>query len=236
MIEHVSQGSPLEFKAEAYNAMADAANHHKSRTGTAGGRSHSINPCVVQVKNDTGEDLGMGAVVELSEAAIDELDPHHLWFIGDTPDLTRVPAILLEPLKEGEIGPAQIAGVCLAKINVTSTSHKYGKFTSGQTSIESATAGPLKILVPPTAVEEKLLPVLINAGGVEFHRGVTQGALNKGSSATVHRYDPGTTTLASPTQADTVYNDSANIATNKKIGYLQNGDKMYVVVAECPLT
>lgn len=62
-------------------------------------------------------------------------------------------------------------------------------------------------------------------------RGVTDGAITKGSSGTVSRYLPGTTTDSGIN--DTCYNDYANVGSGKKVSYMRNGDKLYLIAAEC---
>lgn len=66
------------------------------------------------------------------------------------------------------------------------------------------------------------------------HRGVTDGAINKNASGTVSRYTPGTTTDSG--ENDTVENEYANVGSGKKVAYIRNGDKFYMIAAECPLT
>ena len=72
-----------------------------------------------------------------------------------------------------------------------------------------------------------------SVGGVEFHRGVTNGTNTKGSFGNVDRYQAGTTTLTSPLVTDVVYNDFATVATAKKVAYLKDGAKFYIIAAEC---
>ena len=72
------------------------------------------------------------------------------------------------------------------------------------------------------------------ADSLEFHRGLTDAAINKGSSGTVSRYTAGTTSDSGTN--DTVVNEIANIAISKKIYYIKSGANYYAITGECPLT
>lgn len=67
-------------------------------------------------------------------------------------------------------------------------------------------------------------------------RGITNAALNKGSTVAngVSRYLHGTETDSGID--DTVRNDWANVGSGKKVGYMRSGSGLYLVSAECPLT
>lgn len=64
-----------------------------------------------------------------------------------------------------------------------------------------------------------------------IYRGVTDGAITKGSSGTVSRYTPGTTTDSGTN--DTVFNDFANVGSGKKVAYAMDGANLYMIAAEC---
>lgn len=68
----------------------------------------------------------------------------------------------------------------------------------------------------------------------EFHRGITDAAITKGSSGTVSRYTAGTTSDSGIN--DTVSNEIASIAISKKIYYIKSGGTFYAITGECPLT
>jgi hypothetical protein len=70
-----------------------------------------------------------------------------------------------------------------------------------------------------------------STGTIEFHRGVTDAAINKGASGTVSRYTAGTTTDSGTN--DTVNNDFANVAISKKVAYIKSGANYYMIAAEC---
>jgi hypothetical protein len=67
-----------------------------------------------------------------------------------------------------------------------------------------------------------------------FYRGITTEDLDKGSSADVTRYEPGTTTPTGD-DPDEVNNELADIGTGKVVYYLRDGSNLYVFAAECPL-
>lgn len=76
---------------------------------------------------------------------------------------------------------------------------------------------------------------VLAASAATFYRGITTGALNKGSSVGVTRYDAGATTTTNG-NTDTVNNELANIGSGKVVYYLRDGSNFYVFATECPLT
>lgn len=128
-IQHVRKGEPFRFRAGDFNMMADAANAHTERqlAGGAPQLAEMRRGVYVRVQNLSGEDQEEFSVLGVWQP----------WFypgtVGDnafkrTPVLdVRTPdednmvgryVVLQEPLKQGDIGWAIIAGFTAVKINV----------------------------------------------------------------------------------------------------------------------
>jgi hypothetical protein len=69
---------------------------------------------------------------------------------------------------------------------------------------------------------------------VEWHRGVTDEAMNKGATKPVSRYTDGTDADSGLT--DQVHNDFINVGAGKIVIYVKIGGVYYLVAVECPPT
>lgn len=143
--------SPLA-SASVQNDMLGAAADWKRRQLGGGDdiiRSKKLTD-IVGIRNLTGSDAGRGSVLQLGDALLSAPDNDQLWFGADTPE---DPAelrfcILREPIVDGDIGDAQVSGVCLAWVDVSDEEHAFARPQSGQTHAASAESGPLEILSP----------------------------------------------------------------------------------------
>jgi hypothetical protein len=156
-------------RAADWNAAMAAGEQYTLREANSKG-GKIIHPLAdrtaVKVRNDSGGNRVRGEVLEIGAILIDELDPLHLWFEGHTPDLTRPFGILRDALASGQFGDGenlQVAGVCLAKVNVTDTDHDHAEPADGEHVLQSATAGPVRLLESPDATGEQTLAVLFTA-------------------------------------------------------------------------
>jgi len=117
----------------------------------------------VWIRNDTGADRERFECVKLGDPLFEMLADGtvDLLFAADEADGGGTTAILLEPIAEDEFGKAVIHGLALAKVaggtGTTAEPDASGVLEPG--------AGTIKLLASPHATEEKLLPVLLGAGG-----------------------------------------------------------------------
>ena len=83
---------------------------------------------VIQVRNDTGDDLPTGSVVKLGQRLITTLTPDSIVIKADYPDANPANdthGILLEPIRDDKIGRCQLSGICLARVGVNHTDDRY---------------------------------------------------------------------------------------------------------------
>lgn len=124
------------------------------------GRQSELSTDVVKILNTTGAALRQGEVVDLTENAIDALDPLHPWFTCDVPDGTRPFAIVLcdVPNSASAIGRAQVSGRCLALVNFSSVDDTWASVEASNDVLQSdATTGSVRILSPPQSTGEQLV-------------------------------------------------------------------------------
>lgn len=187
----VASGSPAKIPASVWNNVLDATDDYNRRRALGNGGGTASQPTRadrVQVRNDTGADLPLGSVVEFTDMILDELDPANIWLAGDTPDGTNGYGIVTKPLPDEQIGPCQVIGVCAALVNITSTSHSYARVKSGETVLESAASGSIRIFYKPTGTGEKLCAVLLGGGEVGMLLGKPDSDISAGGTGTISIY------------------------------------------------
>jgi hypothetical protein len=165
-MSRLTPGQPLagNLKATEFNRHVDVAEwYHRNKALGDPSRTFAsdIPTDIVKVKNVTGGDLVRGNVVEIGTRPIDALDPEHLWFRGETPDLSRPFGILRVPIPANKYGECQLAGACIARVSVTSTVHRHARLESGSTTLVSSGAGPVSLLEPPISLGTQDLAVRV---------------------------------------------------------------------------
>lgn len=144
-LQYVQTGEAFRIPASAYNAFVDAAKAAKIRQRPAPQTIPSIdrNSTIIKVLNDTGVDLDQYSVCVVGDVVFSHDDnPDEFlqnWCLkvntpGDPAD-KEVVAILLDPLANGAIGRATVAGVTPVRITVSGgqEAYKWAKVTNGET-------------------------------------------------------------------------------------------------------
>jgi hypothetical protein len=87
------------------------------------------------VKNTTSNGLAAGTALQIGDYLLADPRRNYLWMNGDTPtDAGRwVWGVLPRAIPAGKIDYAQVSGVCLAKVNRSSSYHKYVRLDSSAT-------------------------------------------------------------------------------------------------------
>lgn len=126
----------------------------------------------VWVRNDTGADRKRFECVSLAAPVMDlELDGSVDLILSATlSSPTKTPAILIDEIANGEVGKAVAYGCALALVEAGTTTHGYGVPNTSST-LDPADSGPFKLLAPPSASAQTLVPVLWT-GGSQAKRGI----------------------------------------------------------------
>ena len=159
-LTHVRPGDPLEITAGTFNAMLDAAKAHR---GGRHGLGRTARPDlrqgnIVLVRNDSGFDLDRYSVLGLSGTLFDptteavsfqrEIAVTGVIPVPGTHDDNFV--VLQEPIKNGDLGLAMIAGVTIVKVWVASAEANgiftYARIQAAAASLEKSPSGPAKII------------------------------------------------------------------------------------------
>lgn len=156
-LSSIQAGDPGPIPVTAWNRMLELVRRDQAtRAGRSGGGPmvDSVQATTtVLVQNDTGSAASHGYCLAVTDIPTDATTNPPEWLTrpvltGDVPASTSDPfVVLLEPLSDGAVGRAAIAGLALAQVDVTDTSHEYATPTAADaTKLTSATSGPARIL------------------------------------------------------------------------------------------
>jgi hypothetical protein len=114
---------------------------------------------VVEVKVTAS--LPRGSVIELGARLITDLDPRNLVYdwVPSGPNSENFWAITRHQIAGDEIGEAQVAGVCIARVDVLDIEHRFARVVSGENVLESAGSGPVRLVQLATGTGEQELVV-----------------------------------------------------------------------------
>lgn len=165
-----NQGDSLRYTAGDWNRHEDAADDYERRAlGEGGGEKHGkLSTGRIRIKNSSGADRRAGEILQVGDYLLTDIERRYPWFDADLHDGTDAPfAVLLEPIIDGEIGLAQIAGVCMALVNFAHASQQFARPDPAGTDVLKGEAlGPVRILHKPTGTGE--LKCLVNLGDGRF--------------------------------------------------------------------
>jgi hypothetical protein len=207
-------------------------------SGTRGITRGDSSRVVVEVRNSTGGDRARGEVVQLGDHLLDDVSEEHPWFDADlvaAPVLQRM-AILLKPIKEDAIGSAMLAGVCLARVDVSNANHTHAYPVSGDAELASGYNGPLELLMEPdgTGVQDLWALIDLSPRGKRLGKANSAISINTGASNNVSLW-AGTPGSESDTGIDfTAYNKFGEIDSGAWVWCEDNGSGWYITSAVCP--
>lgn len=126
-LEKVRPGAKLRIPAKAYNAFVDAARYvqQHQRGNQASATPAARSSGIITVKNASGGDvdrfgvLGIDQPIFTPDTALDAFQDR-VALVGVTPQQQHFGrfVILMEPIRNGEIGRAWAGGVCPVKLNI----------------------------------------------------------------------------------------------------------------------
>lgn len=233
--------NPLVRDSATANGLIDVLDHYRRTELGNGGtpnKGGALSPCEIKIRAPA--DLDAGSIVEIGEYYLDEMDAANLWFQGvSSSSSTDHFCITRFAAKEDSLVKAIVDGCCMARVNVSSTSHRYAIPGSG--TLSSAAAGPMWIMTTPAETGVQLLPVRF-AASMQIKIAVLDGDLAHGGSATASVYTASAGTESDSGENVTVY-DFDMIGTGKKIAsgtkvFIGNVNGYWYVIASaaCPTT
>ena len=155
----VHTGEPIELPAAAWNAMIDAAMAEQRQRSSIrlGPHPRALGPqaATVLLHNGVGYDLPRFGVAGIANVVISPADNADAFkgrialagVVPTTADYLGQFAIAQEPIPDGAIGRALVAGISIVQIEVGSTSHTRADVCDGDyTKLESGASGTARIL------------------------------------------------------------------------------------------
>lgn len=180
----------VEFSATAWNAMLAAGQaelNHQFDSGN-NGTSQIRQSGIIRVRNDSGINLNRNSVLGLDSPIFLPSDSEDAFlrevcFGGSVPttDHRGRFCILLEPVLDGRIARAWVAGVCPVLVDVSDDAHTTADIEAGETlSLVSSTSGAAQILWRE-GMEPYGTPTGLQWAVVRFNSSVSGGGGGGGS-------------------------------------------------------
>jgi hypothetical protein len=202
--KRVVSGDTLEIRAAAWNACLDAAEaHREGQTFTPiPGNKQFRQADIVLVKNSSGSAvarfgvLGISGVIFTPSAALASFQ-NQVAFTGVAPttaDHKGKFLVCLDPIANGKVGRAWIAGVCQVQVDIADASHKFCDVkNSDKTQLKSGGSGSGRILYKPSGTGTKWCVVRFgNDSGGATKVGKTKETWEKDTVATIDLWESGT--------------------------------------------
>lgn len=161
-LKPVQAGDPLQFSADWFNTVTEAAvDYKRKRNGprgvTGGAKTHVPTPSsLIYVQNESATTLEPHSPATLGNLVIDPTGAASLRarrrpaFEAVEPVTAADPVVIAwEKIPVGRIGLAAACGVTVANVNVLDSEHRYARPVPGDTTaLESAETGSVRILGP----------------------------------------------------------------------------------------
>jgi hypothetical protein len=153
----VQTGQPLKIPAATFNSFIDAAEDFRARQQSREQESKQSfkQTGIVRVKNESGEDRQRFDILGVDRPIFtptDNLDSfrNEVALVGVLPDKDEHAGrfvVLLEPLRENQIGLAVVSGVCAVHVDVNEEADTFAEVNDGDASqLRSAGSGSATIL------------------------------------------------------------------------------------------
>jgi len=156
-LKKVKSRDPLRIPAQTFNTFIDAANDFQQRQRDIARKAQASirRNTIIPIKNSTGQDLDRFSVVGIDSPIFttsDNIDSfkNQPAIVGKVPTLDDhfgKFAVLLEPVKDGQVASGCVAGVCAVKLFVNEEWHVRADITDGEArSLNSCVRGSAQIL------------------------------------------------------------------------------------------
>lgn len=171
-------GQPFPYSAAFWNPTIQAAQDYRlsqsPQPGGNAGRYVSAQRAVeILIRNNTSSTVGRHGILKVSGIVITPTDNELEFrdrpvFLGSAPDSASTHGIVvtLEPIKQNAIGRAIIVGLSVAKVNVTSSTHKFAKPIASNTTnfVSDAAEGFPLIWGVHTGTQPSWCAILLGSG------------------------------------------------------------------------
>lgn len=160
--------------ARAYNSAQEAAENYQKRQRLGTGLDPKRSPIptdIIKVRNSSGDTRLRGEVLAIALSPMVNPPPlvrEHLWFDGDLPTSRFDPfCVLLQQLPDGEIGYAQVSGVCIARVEGEANDDMRAYIRPGEPALMSDHTGPIELLETRLSGGNPAVELCVNLGPSE---------------------------------------------------------------------
>jgi hypothetical protein len=159
--KRVSSGDPLAIGAETWNALIDGVIRDRAQQrkhGADDDKRPPWSPGLAYIENTSGDDLDQFAVLGIGDPITAPVDDDGAAIFAEYPAFSGIVptddhvlvgkfAILLEPVPNGAIALACIAGSTIFRVNVVAEDDSFADLESGTTdALVSTFNGPIQII------------------------------------------------------------------------------------------
>ena len=243
-LERVNGNQRFSVRASTWNAFIDAAKAEKVRSHQPVRNiipSPAASNLCVLVKNQTGTDLEAGNAVKLGDPVVFPTGNVNTWrdkinFECEEPDSdTSGGAVLAEPLEDGKIGKAFIAGVVACQISVTNEFLKWCDLDDGSYRLHTKPEGSHEILYKQSGTGLKYAYVRLGIPRDVEVAGKADSDITTGSTGTVSMWENGSDTLYNITAHLDWMHGSEQVSSGKEVivKWFAHERRWRIVGAEC---
>lgn len=154
--QHVNPGDPLRFRAPSWNAAMDLVrrfSNDETGFGAGIGRQGLGSSTIIKVENNSGDDVDQFSIlgiddILISPATNDEDFRQAISFSCVTPttDHAGLFVVTLEPIPDGEIGKAVVAGAAIVRLDGTAAAGDFAECWGDLYSLVKSSSGSARIL------------------------------------------------------------------------------------------
>ena len=120
---------------------------------------------IIKVKNTSGAVRRLGEILRISGKAIETVTDENKWLLGVAPTDDGYFGILKEPVATNGLASLQVAGCCMALVDITDAGHTRATSATGDYVLQSGDDGPIEILFAPDGTGEKTCVVRFAGSG-----------------------------------------------------------------------
>lgn len=129
-----------------------------------GGRVSPRRTDIITVKNSSGAARARGEVLGAFGKDVTNLEAGQIRLTGTAPAAGKAFGVCRKAHPSGEYGELQLAGACIATVNVSSTAHQFADISAGAYKLVSAESGPVRIVWQPGTTGDQDCFVLLGGG------------------------------------------------------------------------
>ena len=152
--------------ATMWNAMVEAGEQVQAgRFNQPGGSPRARKTDIIECKNLSGAARARGEVLGAFTNPFTNIERDNIKLGGAAPTAGGHVGVVLDPIASTKFGRVQLAGVCVAKVNISDADHEFAEIDPGEYVLVSAEEGQIGIVYAPSGTGVKDCVVRLGGGG-----------------------------------------------------------------------